>query len=231
MERRVTRACALAGAIALTIAGQTSACSQEASESSSGDIDASSIALDHVLGYAALSSSIEKQSSSELGAMFADGVAIGPLALAPNDLSVSSLVENDHNGTTIVYVQQRRYGIDIRGAIVSVTVANSGKVLYSPGRLVDAPGDGDMIGDPSADSTPIITAPDAMVRAARALDLEPSASFDVVETTGGQEQAQMLSSGGVASSNIPARLVWEAVENGSLQLAWDLMIDINTAGH
>src|SRR6185437_6587009 len=71
---------------------------------------------------------------------------------------------------------------------------------------------------------------EAMQSAASILGLNLQATPSITQSIGGVDQASMLSSSGVASENIPAKLHYVWTPDG-VKLAWDLVIDTTDHQH
>ena len=140
----------------------------------------------------------------------------GPSRLVLDDLDVRDVVVTAHNGLTNVYIQQQLNGVDIFGAMVNVGVAENGRVFSAASRFVSAV---------ETDAVPQFNAIQAAGLAAVAIGLEPTSPFEVLEGAVGAAQAQVLSDGGVSLAAIPARLVYQQVNEKFLRLAWEVTIE------
>ncbi|NKB40899.1 MAG: hypothetical protein GKR86_07615, partial [Ilumatobacter sp.] len=132
------------------------------------------------------------------------------------DLVVQDVIPTQHNGVTLVYLQQQRGGIDVAGAIANVAVKD-GKVAFEASKELSAA----IPGTEVASLGPIA----ALQRAAIALDLTPTAPTRVVEEAVGSDRTQTLSDSGIAARPIPARLVYQKVDEKSVRLAWEFEIE------
>lgn len=147
-----------------------------------------------------------------------------------------SLKQQDVSGATIasesfsksmqvqnLYVEQRHQGIKVfnstspfvlkDGAIVSAKLsftANAAAKVNS--------------------TTPVITAVNAISKAANALGLENPASLNLIQTV--SDNSYIFSNGNISLENIPVELVYQKMEDtGALKLAWDLSIYLKDASH
>ena len=143
----------------------------------------------------------------------------GLTAADVNNLTVSSVVPSKKSGVTHVYLQQRVNGIDIHNALINVAVADDGKVTYVASRAVSS------AGKKANDATPSITDVEAAESAAVALDLEPTGSFDSNEEAEGLARERTLRKAGISHDRIPVKLVYQERKDGSLRLAWELVIN------
>ncbi|NJN53746.1 MAG: metalloprotease, partial [Anaerolineae bacterium] len=77
----------------------------------------------------------------------------------------------------------------------------------------------------SANGTdPALSAVTAVQAAARQLNLPLTEALVVEQTLGGPSQAVILSDGGISQNAIPANLVYEAIADGAVRLAWNVEI-------
>lgn len=155
------------------------------------------------------------------------GVAAStPPVIGRDDLAVSAVVPTEHNGTSNVHVQQQLNGIDIRGAVANVTIGTNGDVLYAPSRHIPGAAvaaSGDTSG--SSPTSPTLSGREALDAAVAILDLTPTGTFNVIRAEDDAAQNREFTDGGVSRSPIPARLIYEPMADGSLRLAWELLID------
>lgn len=145
------------------------------------------------------------------------GVAAADLA----DLQVLSQHSSDHNGVTYVNLVQHYGGREVHGGVATVSVTRDGVVLHVAESLV--PDLREATGKAALDAT------DAVSSAAEELDLDATRP-QVLSRRAGAEQETTVSAAGIADEEIPARLVWQATDDG-LRLAWELVIDESGADH
>ncbi|MPZ90822.1 MAG: metalloprotease [Actinobacteria bacterium] len=140
------------------------------------------------------------------------------LGLTPDDIAeirVTDSYQSDHNRVTHVYLRQQRGGIDVAQANMSLNIDREGNVLFVGNRFVNLP-------PPSG--TVALTAPEAAVDAADELGLETTKDIRVLESPRGVQRKTEVSSGGVSTRTIPAKLVYQLVD-GDLRLAWNVSIE------
>ncbi len=138
------------------------------------------------------------------------------------ELAISSAYTSSHNGVTHVNVQQRLDGLDVFGAVVTVSILPDGSILHVGGRLVE--------GLAAASGRLESDAVDAVEAAADALNLDEPDDLAVLERPAGAERRTVLTDGGIAESEIPARLGWQVTDAG-LRLAWQVEIDEASEAH
>lgn len=131
-----------------------------------------------------------------------------------DDLLVTDAYQSRRSGATHVYVRQRFNGIEIADANYAVNVDRAGDVFHVAGKFeVD-------IASRIANSTPGISAQDAVAALADEVGLIPTGAFTVLSSEGGPSQAATLSEGGISLDPIPARLVYHTNEEGDIALTW-----------
>lgn len=143
---------------------------------------------------------------------------LGLSSLDIADVAVTNVVLSSNGGVNTVHLVQRVGGVEIQGATMSIVVSDSGEILDVGNRFV--PGGVKL----TRSLSPAIDATEAAERAAAALGLSPRGDFDVRSAEGGPDQEQTLDQAGIAAERIPARLVLQRTESGSVRLAWELVI-------
>lgn len=121
-----------------------------------------------------------------------------------------------------VYALQRYQGIEIFNSVSSFVVKN-GQVLNANLSFSDN------ISQKVNTTSPALNASTAINKAAQALGLSNPTNLDVVETISGN--SMIFSNGNISLNNIPAKLVFQKMEDNSLRLAWDLSIYLLDASH
>jgi extracellular elastinolytic metalloproteinase len=138
------------------------------------------------------------------------------------DLAVSSAYRSSHNGVTHVNLSQRRAGLEVFGAYVTVNLAADGSVLFAGDSLVS--GVGDTSGSAGTDAI------EAVEAAADALELDDPGRLRVISERPGRARRTEVSGGDIADAPIPARLGYQPTDDG-LRLAWQLVIDDASDSH
>lgn len=120
----------------------------------------------------------------------------------------------DKKGITYLYIEQSAHGLPIHGAVASFAV-RSGEVVSFGDRLCrDANGK-------APPPVPTLSATDALRSAAASLGL-PAAEPHVQRVL--STHHLMLDGAGISLDPIAAKLIYEAMPNGRIALAWDLTI-------
>ena len=135
------------------------------------------------------------------------------------DMIVTDVVLTGHTGTTNVYIQQRYQGIDVFGAVINVAIGADGSVVAAVGEFV--PGLQKLA--PSA--IPRTSMYEASVAASSALGLIPTSLFSPIGAVVGDQKASLMTDGGISRSDIPVRLVYQQIADGTLRLAWELIVE------
>ncbi|WP_415376477.1 T9SS-dependent M36 family metallopeptidase [Patiriisocius sp. Uisw_017] len=121
-----------------------------------------------------------------------------------------------------VYATQRINGIEVYNSNTSFAVKNnqvlSAKVSFTvnAAQKVNA-------------TNPLISALDAITRASSQLQVGSATNLQIEETLGANDF--LFNTGGISSNNIPVKLVYQTMQDGALQLAWDLSIYLLDGSH
>ena len=184
----------LAGLLALSLVGQALTPAVGSQDTSVSRARAVDIAVGHV-----------KSARSDFGLRRGD----------VSELVVTDAYRSRHNGVTHVYVSQRLNGLDVAGSAMTLNIGSDGKVLHVGSRLLG----GLRINARQAR----LDALQAVEAAARQLDLQP-VGLQVIDESAGEDRATIISPGGISLARIPARLIYQPAEGGTLRLAWQIEI-------
>ena len=144
------------------------------------------------------------------------------LGLTTEDASAAVISSSYSDASTqiqYVYLQQAHSHIPVFNSIKTILFRNN-DVLYWSGHFVP-----DMTGK-AGTATPALSAPAAVIQAARHLELAAPTGLQVVEE---KENGRMitLTPAGIAKQEILAELCWVAsADNSSVRLAWNVNIDV-----
>lgn len=141
------------------------------------------------------------------------------------DLVVTGETRSDHTGITHVYLRQRRGGIEIFGADSNFNIAANGSILSFGTSFLPE------IEKGINRSSPVIGAVAAANAAAANVGLEVTEPLEPIEVKVGPEQETVLTAGGIASSPIVAKLVYQPVAFDALRLAWQIDLDETSGQH
>jgi Zn-dependent metalloprotease len=134
------------------------------------------------------------------------------------DMVVTDIYESKHSGTTHIFLQQRYAGIDVYNGVININVAQNGSIINLGNRFAPR------LAESVNATEPEITAAEAILSAAQSHNLADSGRLTVKEAAQGAAREQVLSNDQISREDIPARLVYQPLEDGSVRLAWDLAI-------
>lgn len=121
-----------------------------------------------------------------------------------------------------VYVSQEYQGIEIFNSTSSFAVKN-GNVVNSAVSFVAG------VAQKVNTTTPSTTAAGAISSATSAMGIQSPTNLVFLETV--ESNSFVYSNGNVSLENIPVKLVYQKMEDGTLRLAWDLSIYLLDASH
>jgi extracellular elastinolytic metalloproteinase len=141
------------------------------------------------------------------------------------DVVVTSETKSRHTGITHVYLRQRVDGLEVFGADSNFNVGADGALLSFGTSFLPE------VRQAINRTSPEIGAVDAASAAAAHVGLNPGEPLAVVEEKGGVEQETILTGGGIASTPIVAKLVYQPVDPADVRLAWQVDIDEASGQH
>ncbi|HSY60793.1 MAG TPA: M36 family metallopeptidase, partial [Cytophaga sp.] len=148
--------------------------------------------------------------------------------VAQNDLAnwrVADAHFDKHANAIYVHLQQTYLGVDIDGAINSVSFKNDKFITGTLSALTN-------LSALNKNATPAVDAKTALVNAAQSVSLQIKAPVIVLKTIA-EEHTYQFDKLGISYNEIPVKLIWYRSEDKptELQLAWQVMIssDINNA--
>lgn len=152
-------------------------------------------------------------------------VALGLSESDVAEVTLGNEVVSRHTGTHHYYFEQRHEGIAVYNGLMSVAVAENGTVAHIGNRFVSNLAQSIIAGDRVMEPT------EALSHAAAALGLGTVDQLTTIADQAGRERATTLGKANISISDIPARLVYQPLSNGSLRLAWDLVIEVHDTNH
>lgn len=140
-----------------------------------------------------------------------------------SEAEVSNLVVQDiylsqNSGITHIYLLQTHNGIEVFNSLITINIAQDGSVMNVGNRAVAN------LTNAVQSSIPQISAVTALEKAAENLGLTLNETPVVQSVIGGAAQAVILSDSGISQEAIPARLVYQPLADGTVRLAWELII-------
>ena len=161
------------------------------------------------------SSSINTYLNSNQSELSLQSQDIEDIVIDRHSYSKSMDVEN-------VYVVQKYQGIEIFNSVSSFAIKNGQVKNASLSFSKD-------VSQKVNTTTPAISAATAIGNAALELGINSPVNLELLETT--SVNSFVYSNGSISLENIPVKLVFQKMEDGSLQLAWDLSIYVLDASH
>jgi hypothetical protein len=149
-------------------------------------------------------------------------------AMGLTERDVADLVVKDdyltsHNGVRHLYWRQRYDGIEVWNADLAINVSRNGSIINLNNGLV-ANLASKVVGRPE------ITAAAAIEAAARNIGVGGRMPILRLTSEVGIERKATYTGSGISADDIPARLIYQPMADGSVKLAWDLVIrEINNA--
>lgn len=143
--------------------------------------------------------------------------------LSADDLNfeLTDFYSNPKSGIQHIYLRQTLNGLEIIGTESSIHVSKTGKVASVSNKFLNSI---QKRGNQSA-ASPQIDAVQAVSSAAMQLGYHPTKGFSVISQSFTADKKSIISDGGISLSDIPARLMYYADENGNISLVWDISIE------
>lgn len=136
------------------------------------------------------------------------------------DLIVTDVYTDTHNGVTHVYLLQRFNGLEVYNALSTVNVASDGSVISAASRFV--PG---LQAAAQRAAQPALDADESAESAASQLGVPAREDVEILASSDGADQKTLLSDGGISQGLIPAKLVYQPLDDGTVRLAWNVEIE------
>ena len=139
-----------------------------------------------------------------------------------SDFKVESSTYSKSMRIDNVYVSQRISGIEVFNSTSVFGIKNgvvvSSKMGFTANTLQKINTD-----------IPVITAQNAIVKAATAIGVSAPTALEILETKG--DASFIFNTGGISLNNIPVSLVFQPMEDSTLRLSWDMSIYLLDASH
>lgn len=142
------------------------------------------------------------------------------LGLQDTDLQlvITDRYVSQHTGVTHLYLQQQINGLLVQGAVINASVTTEGQlVLLSSSFVGDA-------AEKVNHTAPMLTAEEAVLAAATALNLSLTHPLTRLSPTEGTSQATLFAKSDLSLNDIPAHLVYQPVSPTEIRLAWNVTI-------
>lgn len=138
-----------------------------------------------------------------------------------SDLAISDGYTSEQTKATYLYLIQRHKGVEVYNAMTNLTIFN-GKVLSAGNRLIPR------LADKVNATKPVLTARQALESAIIHLGMQPASEFTVVKRVSSNEMT--FDKGHFSRANVPVKLRYQPMADGSIRLAWDMAIDAVNGG-
>ncbi len=135
-------------------------------------------------------------------------------------LIVTDQYISSHNGVTHIYLRQSVNNIEVYGANSAVHISKNGEVIGIIGEFIPN------LSTNVTTTSLQLTAVEAATEAANHFNTTITEPIEVETRGRGAGEVTLLSNGGFSHISIPAKLVYQPLDNNELRLAWDLVIDM-----
>ena len=135
------------------------------------------------------------------------------------NMHVSAITSDERTGISRVYLQQQYAGIKVSKAVVNVSIDGNGEVFFVGKRFIPALNTKINSGEPALDAEQAVQAGLAHLQAA-------GISLTVKEQS--SSRLVTFDKGDFAKLDIAAELQYQPLKDGSVRLAWDMVIDLKT---
>ncbi|MEZ4778299.1 MAG: M36 family metallopeptidase [Flavobacteriaceae bacterium] len=133
---------------------------------------------------------------------------------------ITSQHTSSASGIVHVYYSQAINGIEINGTQSSIHIFPNGEVLKSNNHFIK-----DAAQKASGRTAVSLNAVQAVQAAASYFGYSVAENLNILEQKSSANKETLISNGGISKSEIPARLVYQILEDGRLAIAWDLSIE------
>ncbi|PVY38092.1 T9SS-dependent M36 family metallopeptidase [Pontibacter virosus] len=134
------------------------------------------------------------------------------------ELELASESESPKSGMKHLYIKQLYRGIEVHGAVTNISMSKEGRVITMGNRMQK------QVGKRVKSNQPGLDAAGAVAAAAQHLGIVMKEPLTVQERGNGRNRAVTFSEAGISLEPIPAKLVYQLMEDGSLRLAWEVSI-------
>ncbi len=135
-----------------------------------------------------------------------------------NDLIITDQNTSRQSGVKNTYVKQLNNGIEIYNGISSIHTKNNSTVIKVNDRFSYG------LASKTKNVAPSISAVEAIQYVVADLGYSLTEKLQILDAPTGTDSKQLLSKGGISKQEIPAKLVYHKMEDGTLLLAWNVTI-------
>lgn len=136
-----------------------------------------------------------------------------------SDLLLSSSHESEDIGVTHFYFQQHIDGVPVHRAILNVHIGRGNTVVTHGSSFVPD------LETRVVSSRAALSARQALESLIRAMGYPTDEPLSVKEIKGGATQEVIFDKGKISMEDIPVSLIYQPMEDGSVKLAWNILID------
>ncbi len=133
------------------------------------------------------------------------------------DMKVQDRYTSKHNGITHIYFKQQLGGIEVANGHLAINV-HAGRVIHMKNSFVAE------LRTKAGAATPDLSAEEAIRAAADNLGYKVTGLLIPLKAAGGPARETIFSGAGLSREQIPAKLVYYRLEDGSARLAWNMVI-------
>ena len=133
------------------------------------------------------------------------------------EMRVSDDYKSKHSGARHLYLMQQHRGIDVYNAIITVSLKPNGDVLTAFSRFIPE------VSSKVIGENPIIEPEAAILQAF--LEVGISAEFSDIMPLASRFDQMIFTADKYSATEIPAKLVYQPLQNGTIELAWDLSFE------
>src|SRR5262245_28298826 len=175
-------------------------------------------AEDRKVGFLTKEPSSRDPLSIALDYIRADGARRGLAAEDLRDAILLSRTVSSHNQTTHIHLRQTFEGIEVANANTSINVSGDGRVINLKDRFVAG------IAGRVDSRSPLLSAPQAIEAAGRALGLSATGPLERLEGSKGPARETRYRGEGLSIDPIPAKLAYYALATGRVRLTWETLL-------
>lgn len=135
------------------------------------------------------------------------------------DVVVTDNYVSGHSGVTHIYLRQRYNGVELFGANFNINVLPDGRVLSYGNRFIP------YLSQQIVGEEPTLSPSEAVEQAAAHNGLAAPEGLTVEQEFNSESKTILFSAGNLSHRAIPVKLVYQPVEKGQIELAWEVSID------
>ncbi len=133
-----------------------------------------------------------------------------------SDLAISDGSTSEKTKATYLYLIQRHKGVEVYNAMTNLTIHN-GNVVSAGNRLIPR------LAEKVNATKPVLTASQALQSALDHLGIQSNGDLKVIKRISPQEMT--FDKGQFSRAEVPVKLRYQPMADGSVRLAWDMAID------